>query len=71
VEPVTREELEELIKEAKAAGKNTEKLEKDLDSLGTAREAPIPQMGQKKEKETDEGTIVIESTGPVKEEDFK
>lgn len=71
MEPITKEELEELIEEAKAAGKNTEKLEKDLNSLRAAREVPMPPMGQRKEIETDEGTIVIESTGPVKEEDFK
>ena len=70
MEPVTKEELEKLIEEAKAAGKDTSKLEKDLNSLRDVREVPEPK-GERKEKETDEGTIVIESTGPAKEEDFK
>ena len=71
MEPVTKEELEKLIEEAKAAGKDTSKLEKTLNSLRAAREVTKPPMGQRKEKKTDEGTIVIESTGPIKEEDFK
>ena len=71
MELIPKEELEKLVEEAKAAGKDTSKLEKTLERLKVAREVPEPPMGKTKETETDEGTVVIESTGPVKEEDFE
>lgn len=71
MEPIEVEKLEKLVAEAKAAGKDTSKLEATLESLRSAREVTKPPMGQTKETETDEGTVVIESTGPVKEEDFQ
>jgi hypothetical protein len=65
MQPITREELEKLIEEAKAAGKDTSKLEQLL------AEQPVllePQVGEVKEV-GDERVII--STGPAREEDFK
>ena len=68
MQPVTQEELEQLIKEAKKAGKDVS----DLEKAGIPREKKLPPMGERKEiKKTEKGVIVIESTGPAKEEDFK
>jgi len=71
VEPITKEELEKLIEEAKADGKDTSNLEITLEKMRVTHEVPEPLMGQTKETQTDEGTTVIESTGIVKEEDFE
>lgn len=67
MQPVSEKDLKELIKQSKEAGKDVSKLEKTLE---TAREQ-FPPVGQTKEKQTETGTVVIESTGPAKEEDFE
>jgi len=64
MQPITREELEQLIKEAKAAGKDTSKLEALLDQPGPLLE---PRFGEVKKV----GERWIVSTGPAKEEDFQ
>ena len=63
MQPVTREELEKLIEEAKAAGKDTTELEQLLDQAVLLE----PTAGEVKQV----GDFVIVSTGPVKEEDFE
>ena len=69
MQEVTKEELEQLIEEAKKAGKDVSKLEAALNAL---TEEVKPTLGEKKTvKETAKAKIVIESTGPAKEEDFK
>lgn len=71
MQPVTQEELERIIKEAKNEGKNVSDLEKELESMKSSREAaPAPPSGQTLKKPTDKGTSVIESTGPAREDDF-
>lgn len=68
MQPVTAEDLELLIKEAKEAGKDISTLER---AAATERQPVSPPAGERKEKQTDEGIEVIESTGPAREEDFK
>jgi hypothetical protein len=69
MQEMTKEELEQLIKEAKKAGKDVSELEAALRSL---KEEVKPKLGEKKEvKKTKEGSVIIESTGPAKEEDFE
>ena len=81
--PIDKAELEALIKEAKAEGKDTSELEKILkeDTIGK------PVMGEIKEEDIEKevwmmstrgaaktkkkGKHVIISTGPANEEDFK
>ncbi len=74
MQPIEKKQLESLIKEAEEAGKDVSKL-KDLlkPPLGVAapKEVKAVQGERKKVKETERGTIIIESTGPAKEEDFK
>jgi hypothetical protein len=67
MQPVTRENLEQTIAEAKAAGKDVSELERTIEAL---REE-LPPMGQKITKITEGGITVIESTGPAREEDFE
>jgi hypothetical protein len=67
MQPVTREELEQIIKEAKAAGKDVSELERTMEAM---REE-LPPAGQKITKITERGITVIESTGPAREEDFE
>jgi len=83
MQPIEKKELEKLIKEAKAAGKDTSELERIL----TAEQLVKPVMGETKveniEKEvwmmTDKGDKkvkkkgkrVIISTGPANEDDFR
>jgi hypothetical protein len=83
MQPIDEEFLESLIKEAKEAGKDVSKLEEALilvrepiEAAGpieavTLMEARPKQGERKKVKETERGTIIIESTGPAREEDFE
>ena len=64
MQPVTKEELEKLIEEAKAAGKDTTKLEELLSQPAALLE---PKFGEAKKV----GERWIMSTGPANEEDFK
>lgn len=80
MQPTEKKVLEALIKEAKAAGKDTSELEKILTT-------PKPPMGETKEEDierevlmmTDKGAKkgkakgkrVIISTGPAREDDFE
>lgn len=69
MQEVSKEELEQLIKEAKKAGKDVSKLEATLQSM---TEEVKPKLGEKKEvKKTEKGSVIIESTGPAREEDFE
>jgi hypothetical protein len=70
MQPVTEEELGQIIKEAKQAGKDVSGLEKKLQTRG---EIKSPPMGQKiviKPTRGDKKIVTIESTGPAKEDDF-
>ena len=60
------------IKEAEKAGKDTSKLKAALDKLKAAGlKETTPPAGMTKETKTEKGKIIIESTGPVREEDFE
>lgn len=63
MQPITREELEKMIEEAKAEGKDTSQLEQLL----SERALPEPKWGEVKQV----GESVIISTGPAREEDFE
>ena len=71
MQEVTKEELEQLIEEARKAGKDVSELEAELKALKERAAMAAPPRGERKEKETREGKRVIESTGPAREEDFK
>ena len=76
MQPIDKKLLESLIKEAKEAGKDVSKLEDALKPRGARgfakAEEVKPKQGERKTvKETERGTIIIESTGPAKEEDFE
>jgi len=66
---VSQEDLEQIIKEAKKAGKDTAKLEEELKKVKEG-EIALPK-GERKQKTTEKGDRVIESTGPAREEDFE
>ena len=66
MQPITKEELEKLIEEAKAAGKDTSKLEELLDQPENLLDI-APKLGEEKKA----GDRWIMSTGPAKEEDFE
>lgn len=68
MQEVTKKELKKLIEEARKAGKDVTELEGEMEKIA---EAKPPPMGQKKETKEAERKIVIESTGPIKEEDFE
>ena len=71
MQEIDEEELKQLIDEAKKAGKDVSKLEATLRALTLATEVK-PKLGEKKVvKKTERGTVIIESTGPAKEEDFE
>lgn len=71
IQEVSTEKLKQLIDEGKKAGKDVSKLEATLHTL-TLTAAVKPKLGEKKVvKKTEKGTVVIESTGPAKEEDFE
>ena len=67
MQPMTREELEKLIEEAKAAGKDTSTLEELLAEGADAVLDAEPTMGEVKKV----GEFEIVSTGPAREEDFE
>ena len=67
MQPISQEDLQNLIKETKEAGKDASELEKALEM---AREV-FPVVGEVKERQIEKGTVVIESTGPAREEDFQ
>ena len=68
MQEVRKEDLEQIIKDAKKAGKDTAKLEEELKVIEKQMVAP---MGKMREKKIEKGARVIESTGPIKEEDFE
>ena len=65
-QPVTKEELERLIKEGKAAGKDVRKLKSALKKGDYCHSKTSP-FGKKKKR----GRTITESTGPIKKGDFK
>jgi hypothetical protein len=70
VQPISQDELKQLVKEAKQAGKDVSELEK---ILGTRAEIKSPPAGERieiKPARGAKGIVVIESTGPAREEDF-
>jgi hypothetical protein len=67
MQPVSREDVKQLIKEAEAAGKDVSELREMMEKKG---DMPSPR-GERKECPSEEGTVVIESTGPAREEDFE
>lgn len=70
MQPVTDEEKKKLIEEAKQAGKDVSELERSVGKRGLRDAASVP-LGQRIEKKTKHGTVVIESTGPAREDDFE
>jgi hypothetical protein len=66
MQPITEQELKQLIKEAKTEGKNVDDLEKVLSTIHSQGQ---PQAETKNIK-SQHGTIIIQSTGPARKEDF-
>lgn len=66
MQPVSEQELKQLIEEAKTEGKNVDDLEKTLSAI---KSQVVPQAETKKIK-TQQGTVIIQSTGPARKEDF-
>lgn len=69
MQPVSKEDIKKMIEEAKAAGKDVSELEtlkdeelKEEKSVPTGRKLVIQDDGQR--------AIIIESTGPAREDDF-
>jgi hypothetical protein len=71
MQPITQEDLEQLIPEAKQAGKDVSELERLLETMKSHEGLPSPPAGQRIEKTTARGKVMIESTGPAREEDFE
>lgn len=82
MQPIDKKELEKLIKEAKDAGKDFSELEKTL-AEGRFEKPPMGELKKKdierevwtrteniSERVKKKGKVVIQSTGPAKEEDF-
>jgi len=69
MQPVTKEVLEQMIKDAKKAGKDTSELEETLKKI--EEKETLPPMGEIKKKRLEKGTMITESTGPAREEDFE
>lgn len=70
MQEVTMEQLNDLIDEAKRAGKDVNDLEAEKNRVSSAAQASV--KGERKEIQVDGGkTRVIHSTGPANEEDFK
>ncbi|MGK7909105.1 MAG: hypothetical protein AB4040_18010 [Synechococcus sp.] len=67
MQPVTRDVLEQLIQEAQQAGKDTTDLESALSSIATIS----PPIGTSEQPLADGSSMVIESTGPARLEDFE
>jgi hypothetical protein len=67
MQPVTEEELRQLIREARAEGKKVDDLEKALSSI---QRQPQPKA-ETKRFQTQNGTTIIQSTGPARKEDFE
>ena len=73
MQPVTEEELKQIIKEAKEAGKDVSALQRTLETRAMRKSPP---MGEKIEirptKGIDgaKGSVTIQSTGPAREDDF-
>lgn len=69
---ISNEELQQMIEEAKAAGKDVTAMERTLqESAERMADAMPPPVGETIERETEKGTVVIESTGPARAEDFE
>ena len=69
---ISNEELQQMIEEAKAAGKDVTAMERTLqESAERMADAMAPPVGETIERETEKGTVVIESTGPARAEDFE
>lgn len=67
MQPVSEEDLKLLIKEAEAEGKNVEALKKALAAVN--KNAPC--KAETKRLPTQNGTMIIQSTGPARREDFE
>ena len=72
MQPLSKEELEGLIEEAKKEGKDTTELEEELNAL-TEPVMETSTMGEQKqvESESEDEDAYIQSTGPALEEDFE
>lgn len=69
---ISNEELQQIINEAKAAGKDVTALEQTLqDSVERMAEEIALPVGETIVRQTEKGTVVIESTGPARAEDFE
>lgn len=69
MQEITDNELKGLIEEARSAGKDVTALEAERSRVRSA--APPSPKGERKEESVAGGIRVIDSTGPVNEEDFK
>ncbi len=70
MQPVNQQDLEQIIKEARQAGKDVSELEATLETIKSRAGLPSQPVGQRIERTTDVGKVIIESTGPAREEDF-
>ena len=85
MQEVNEKVLEKLIEGGKKAGKDVSKLEASLlemkkktthelavtDEVAAKPEWRVVKGQKKKVRKTERGTVVIESTGPANEDDFK
>lgn len=68
---ISNEDLRRIIEEAKAAGKDVTELERSLEEDATRVSETVPPVGERRERATGKGKVIIESTGPAREEDFE
>ena len=72
MQEVNEEQLKALIKEAKEEGKDVSELEAQLSPVAEAALESAPLVrGERKEKTEGTKKVIIESTGPAREEDFE
>lgn len=68
---VDKELLKQLIAEGKAAGKDVSNLESSLNVLAEAHTVKAKEGEKKVVRKTECGKLMIESTGPAREDDFE
>jgi hypothetical protein len=74
MQPMNESQLKQIITDAEKQGKDVSDLKAELEQMSAPRAMAKPiilPMGEIQEKKTDRGTMVIQSTGPAREEDFK
>jgi hypothetical protein len=76
MQPMDESQLKQIIDDAQKQGKDVSKLKAELEAMSSpaamaAAPTPTRPMGQIKKTKTEGGEIVIQSTGPAREEDFE